>query len=176
MLRTILMMTALSLAACGSSSSTPIAPGPPQTPDAAPRDVVAPADAAPVALPPPVDAAPPPPDPAAIMAALLADETAAYEAAKPVLVATCARCHQQGGKKASRGKLKHFDMTSYPFTGHHTREVGPKLREVLGAAGKPASMPPDGDLTPEQLAPMLRLAEAWDAAEAGGAHAATAAE
>ena len=86
------------------------------------------------------------------MAALLADETAAYEAAKPVLVATCARCHQQGGKKASRGKLKHFDMTSYPFTGHHTREVGPKLREVLGAAGKPASMPPDGDLTPEQVA------------------------
>lgn len=173
MLRSILLSLTLTTAACGNSAAPLIAPGPPQGRDAAPPPTLTPIDAAPREIAPelPPDAAPPPPDPAAIKAALLADETAAYEAAKPVLVAACARCHQQGGKKASRGKLKHFDMTSYPFTGHHTHEMGPKLREVLGAAGKPATMPPDGDLTPEQLAPMLRLAEAWDASEAGGAHA-----
>ena len=164
------------LGAFGSKTAPPTAT--PTAFDAAPARTLATVDAAAASTippPPPPDAAPPPPpDPAAIRAGLLAAEVAAYDAARPALERTCARCHVRGGKKASSGKLKHFDMSAYPFKGHHVTEVGPKLREVLGADGGKATMPKDDpeQVTSEELALMLALATAWDAAHAGEVDAA----
>ena len=63
------------------------------------------------------------PDPAQVKAELLAAEQAAFDKAKPVLEKNCARCHSKGGAKAAKKKLDHFDMTTYPFGGHHAAVV-----------------------------------------------------
>lgn len=120
------------------------------------------------------DVPPPPagPDAAQVKADLLAAETAAHEAAKPVLGKYCAGCHQQGGKKASAKKLGHFDMTTYPFAGHHTAEIGKVMREVLGVGGGKPTMPYDkpGAVKGDELALIVAWSEAFDASHAGGAH------
>lgn len=150
---TILFVTA---AACGSKTKGGTTSPPPVTADAA------------VATEPAPDAAPSGPS----KEELLAAEQSAYETAKPVFEKYCSACHEQGGKKATAKKLGHFDMTSWPFGGHHTGEMGPKLREVLGIDGGKATMPDDhpGAVQGDDLARVAALADAWDKAEAGGAH------
>jgi hypothetical protein len=154
-------------AACGSKSSpattTPDEPVPEVSPDAG----VEPVETAPDAAPEPAE-----PDPAQVKAALLAAETAAYEAAKPVFEQYCASCHQQGKRGASKKKLDHFDMTAYPFGGHHAGEMSKEIREVLGIDGGKATMPKNkpGSVNGDDLALIAAWADAFDAAHEGGAH------
>lgn len=122
--------------------------------------------------PPDVQTPPPGPDAAQQKADLLAAETTAYDAAKPVFAKYCAGCHQQGGKKATGKKLGHFDITTYPLAGHHASEVGSVVREVLGIGGTKPTMPYDkpGAVKGDELALIAAWADAFDAAKAGGAH------
>ncbi len=127
-----------------------------------PVDPVKPAE------PPP----PPPPDPAQIKADLLAAEMAAYEKAKPVFEKWCAKCHSKSGRKQSVSKREHFDMTNYPFAGHHAMEVHSEVREVLGLTGKKPTMPSDnkGAVKGDELELIKAWADAFDASHKGGAH------
>ena len=170
------ILSAAALAACGSSSSA-------SRPTTPPLDDVAPADAGPSTNPPVADAAPipvaetkptapPPPDMAKVRADLLVAETAAFAQARPVFVTFCSKCHMDGGKKASKKKLDHFDMTAYPMGGHHVGTMGPTIREVLGLDGKKAEMPIDrpGSVKGADLALVVTWANAWQAANDAGAH------
>lgn len=171
------ILATAAIAACGSKASKPTTP--PEVvvdqPDA-PAVVEAPVGDEPAdgeAAAKPAD--PPAPDPAQIKIALLAAETAAYQSAKPVFEKYCAGCHQQGGKKASAKKLGHFDMTTYPFAGHHAMEVSGTLRTVLGIGGGKPTMPfgKPGAVKGDDLALIAAWADAFDASHAGGAHAGT---
>jgi mono/diheme cytochrome c family protein len=154
-------------AACGGSKP-PAKVVDPAPVAAAPVESVpsTPAESIPVAEKPPVE---PPVD---AKADALKVEMAAYERAKPIFVANCARCHSKGQSKASAKKLGHFDMTSYPFTGHHAATIGDEISEVLGQSGKPATMPIDkrGAVKGDDLALMMAWSAAWTAAEKLGAH------
>ena len=105
-------------------------------------------------------------------AALLAAERAAYDKAKPVFDKYCAGCHTHGGKQATEKKLDHFEMTSYPFGGHHAGTLGPTIRKVLAVDGGKATMPngKPGSVTGDDLAVITAWSRAWDAAQAAGAH------
>lgn len=123
--------------------------------------------------PEPVKPAPPPePDPEDVKAELLAAETSAWDTAKPVFEKYCSGCHTDGGKKASKKKLGHFNMSSYPPGGHHTATIGYTIREVLGQSGKKATMPygKPGTVQGDDLATIIAWTNAWEAAEQGGAH------
>jgi|GEM_PF-1129907 len=111
-------------------------------------------------------------DEAAAQAGRVAAETAAYQQAKPVLAKYCAGCHQQGGKKATAKKLEHFDLTSYPFGGHHTAEITHVMREVLGISGGKPTMPSDkpGAVKGDDLALIAAWADAYDAAHPPAGH------
>jgi hypothetical protein len=111
------------------------------------------------------EVAPAPSDP-------LAAEQAAYERARPVFERHCARCHTTAGSKAKRGMLSHFNMDQYPFGGHHADEIAQEIRLVLGAAGKPPTMPRDdkGAVRGEELTLVLAWADAFDEAHASQAH------
>lgn len=162
------------VAACGGSSSQPTTTPPPVDPvpmneegeasSAATADSVEPVK--------PTEPAEPAADPAKLEAELLAAEMAAYERAKPVFDKWCAKCHVKGGKKATASKLKHFDMTTYPFGGHHAMEISSEVREVLGLTGKKATMPADkkGAVKGEELELIEVWADAFDASHKGGAH------
>lgn len=116
---------------------------------------------------------PPKPDPEKVKADLLAAENAAYDNAKPVFRKYCASCHTKGGKKATGKKLGHFDMTTYPFGGAHTKSIGNEVRVVLAIDGnKKATMPDDkpGSIKGDDLALIKAWTEAWQAAGAAGVH------
>jgi hypothetical protein len=151
----------------GPASSTTAPPPAPDTSTAEPTPPPTP-PTEPTPPPPP----PPPPDP---RIALRDAETAAYENAKPVFENACAKCHTESGAKANPGKLKHFNMTAYPFTGHHADSITKAIRHVLGVDGKKPSMPKDkpGSVKGDDLEKIKAWADAYDAAEAGGAHAAS---
>jgi len=102
----------------------------------------------------------------------LVAETQAWVAAGPVLEKSCARCHTQGAKSATKRKLAHFDMTSYPLGGHHAATIGATLRDVLGVTGKRPRMPADrpGIVAGNELAAIEAWAHAWDAADKAGLH------
>jgi mono/diheme cytochrome c family protein len=104
--------------------------------------------------------------------AVLADEQAAFDKAKPVFAKYCAGCHTQGAKQATAKKLDHFDMTGYPFGGHHAATLGPTIRKVLAIGGGKATMPngKPGSVSGDDLAAIAAWAKAWDAAQAAGAH------
>ncbi len=104
---------------------------------------------------------------------LLAAETTAYEQARPVLDTYCAKCHAKGGKNARPKSLEHFDMSSYPFGGHHAVEIGTEVRKVLGIGGGKPTMPFDhpGAVKGDELALIAAWADAYDKAHEGGAHA-----
>lgn len=163
----------LAVAGCGSKAPEPVEPAPTDPTADQPTPVepapVEPAPADPVAAepPPPVE---PVPDPSA---ELLAAETAAWDKAKPVLDKFCAGCHVAGNKKATKKKLDHFDMTAYPPKGHHDEPITEEIREVLGATGKKPTMPygKGGAVKGDDLAVILAWADAYDAADKGGAHA-----
>jgi hypothetical protein len=103
---------------------------------------------------------------------LLADEQAAFDKAKPAFEKYCAGCHTQGAKQATAKKLDHFNMTSYPFGGHHAGTLGPTIRKVLAIGGGKATMPDGkpGSVAGDDLSVIATWAKAWDAAQAAGAH------
>lgn len=164
-----LCLTFLFVAACGSKSSPPSTT--PDDPD--PDPIAAPdAGAEPVATAPDAAPAPAEPDPAQIKAELLAAENAAFETAKPVFEKFCSSCHQQGKKSATQKKLDHFDMTEYPFAGHHAGEMAETIRKVLGIDGGKATMPKNkpGSVKGDDLAAIAAWADAFEASHEGGAH------
>ena len=117
---------------------------------------------------------PPAPDPAKVKAELLAAEQAAFEKAKPVFNKFCAKCHTKSGGKWSQKKGDHFDMTKYPFGGHHAMEISGEIRKSLGiTGGKKPTMPADnkGAVKGEDLALIAAWADAFDKSHAAGAHA-----
>ena len=157
-------------AACGSGSSST----PPTTPDPQPDPAGEP-DAAveePVAQAPDAAPEPPKPDPAQIKAELLAAETAAFEKAKPTFDKYCSSCHVQGKRGAKKKTLEHFDMTKYPFGGHHAGEITASIRKALAIGGGKATMPKGkpGSVPADDLALIAAWADAFDASMAGGAH------
>lgn len=93
-------------------------------------------------------------------------EQAAFDKAKPVFVKYCASCHTKGGAKATAKKLDHFDMTVYPFGGHHAGTMAATIRKVLGIGGRKPSMPADrkGAVKGDELALIAAWADAFDAA------------
>jgi mono/diheme cytochrome c family protein len=156
------------LVACGSKP-------PPPAPAPAPEPAPAPVAEAPPPAPAPAPSEPvaPAPDPEKVKADLLAAETAAYDKAKPVFAKYCASCHVKGGKRADAKKLKHFDMTTYPFGGEHAKSIGNEVRITLGVdTAKKPSMPADkpGSVKGEDLAAITAWTEAWRAAGQGGVH------
>jgi mono/diheme cytochrome c family protein len=163
-MKTILFSTLVAFAACGGGGSKPAT-----TPDPAPEPTEAVAKTAPPAedqMPePPPEAAPPDPKVVAMEA-----ETAAYEAAKPVFTGACGGCHTQGAKNANKKKLGELDITSYPFTGKHAKTAD--IRKVLGIGGGKATMPKGkaGSVKGDDLAAIAAWADAYDAADAAGAH------
>lgn len=173
-----LILTLTAMVACGGGSSKPPA-GPVSNPDpvpmtepATPTDPIAKTPTTEPTEPEPPKPDPAKPDPAKVKAQLLAAETAAYEKAKPVFEANCARCHTQGGKLQSKKKRDHFDMTTYPFGGHHAMEISAQIRKSLGITGTKVTMPYDkkGAVKGADLALIAAWADAFDAAHAGGAH------
>ena len=167
-MRAVLLLV---LVACGSRTSPP-ATAPSVAPAAEPTAPVSettPAEPATPAKPtPPVE--PPAPEPVDSKTQLAAAETAAYEKAKPVFDKWCASCHSKDGKKWTEKKLEHFDMTTYPFGGHHAAEIGGEVKEALGLTGKKPTMPKDkkGAVQGEELALIKAWADAFDAAHPGG--------
>ncbi|HEX5058625.1 MAG TPA: c-type cytochrome [Kofleriaceae bacterium] len=95
-----------------------------------------------------------------------ADETAAYENAKPVFTKYCASCHTKAGAKATAKKLDHFDMTTYPFGGHHATTIAATMRKVLAIKGGKPTMPSDrkGAVKGDELALIAAWCDAFDAA------------
>ena len=159
------LLLILALCACGSSSKPQ-----PTPPVNDPVPMPEPTPSTPDKQPDPVAPAPEPkPDP---KAELLAAETAAFEKAKPVFDKWCAKCHSQGNRLATQKKLDHFDMTKYPFGGHHAMEVSKAIRKALGIGGGKPTMPFDkkGAVQGEELAAIAAWADAFDASHAGGAH------
>lgn len=158
-------------AACGGSSKPePVGPA---TPD--PIPMTEPAKPDPVATTPAepkVEPAEPAPDPMKIKMELLAVEKAAFEKARPVFQANCASCHAKGGKGAKAKTLDHFEMTTYPFGGHHAMELGTSIRKALGIGGGKPTMPKTkpGAVKGDDLALIAAWADAFDASHAGGAH------
>jgi hypothetical protein len=105
-------------------------------------------------------------------AKLLAAEMSAWQTAKPTFMKYCTTCHTKDGRKATKKKLNHFAMDTYPFGGHHTKKIGFTIREVLGLTGEKPRMPADkpGAVKGDELATIKAWTEAWEAAETGGAH------
>jgi hypothetical protein len=102
-----------------------------------------------------------------------AAELAAYQKAKPVFDKFCAKCHATSGAKSSAKKLGHFDMTSYPFGGHHADYVGLAVRQTLGVeGGKEATMPDDdpGAVKGADLDAIVAWSRAFDDAHPGAAN------
>jgi cytochrome c553 len=158
-------------ACSGSSKSTmPTTP----TPDPVPMTEEPPSEPAnPVDPVKPVEPAQPAaPDPAKIKADLLAAEQAAFDNAKPVFDKWCAKCHSKDGKSTSAKKREHFDMTTYPFGGHHAMEISGEIRKTLGLTGKKPTMPADkkGAVQGEELELIKAWADSFDASHKGGAH------
>ncbi|MEJ7598384.1 MAG: hypothetical protein WKG01_10775 [Kofleriaceae bacterium] len=126
----------------------------------------------PALVEPAPESTPAAPDPAKIKADLLALEMAAYEKSKPVFAKFCASCHSKGQKNAKKKTLDHFDISTYPFAGHHAMELGEAVRDVLGLTGDKPTMPKGkpGAVKGDDLALIAAWADAFDAAHKGGAH------
>jgi hypothetical protein len=174
MMKQTLFACVLAATACGGTSSKAVTPATGSTdpvPMTAPAPTVAPVE--PVEPAKPTEPAQPAaPDPAQVKAELLAAETAAFEKAKPVFDKYCAKCHSKDGSKQSAAKREHFDMTTYPFGGHHGMDVHNEIRIVLGVTGKKPTMPADkkGAVKGAELDLIKAWADAFDASHKGGAH------
>ncbi|MDQ3340518.1 MAG: hypothetical protein M4D80_35620 [Myxococcota bacterium] len=171
-MKTILFSMLLAAAACGGGGSK-----------AKPETTPTPTEPTPVAkteTPPAEETKPttpveePKPDPEAMKKEALATETAAYEKAKPVFETACKSCHFKGQKNASAKKLAELDITTYPFAGKHA--TAKDVRTVLAIGGGKPTMPKNkpGSVKGDDLAAIAAWADAWDAAEAAGAHPAPA--
>ena len=111
------------------------------------------------------------PSPEQLPSSVAPAERQAYSRARPVFERYCAGCHTPGGGNSEA--VEHFNIGTYPFTGHHSHEVAETVRRALGATGKPATMPADrpGIVKGEELTRVLQWADAFD-----GAHPESAAE
>ena len=109
------------------------------------------------------------PSPEQLPTGVAAAERQAYAQARPVFERYCAGCHTPGAGNSEA--VEHFNMGSYPFSGHHSHEAAETVRSVLGARGKPATMPADrpGIVKGEELTRVLQWADAFDAAHPGSA-------
>ncbi len=169
-----LRVIALCLAcACGGGSSKPMTPTTATTDPVPMTEPTTPAGTEPANPVEPVKPVEPAaPDPVMIKADLLAAETTAYEKAKPVFEKYCAKCHSKAGSKQSASKREHFDMTTYPFGGHHAMDVHNEVREVLGLTGKKPTMPADkkGAVKGDELDLIKVWTDAFEASHKGGAH------
>jgi hypothetical protein len=98
-------------------------------------------------------------------AAVTEEERTAYEKARPVFETYCAKCHTTQGNGSAMA-MHHFNMDTYPFGGHHATQITATIREVLGASGKPATMPRDnpGAVKGQDLQVILAWADAYDRA------------
>jgi len=96
-------------------------------------------------------------------------EQAAYAKAKPVFAKYCASCHTKDGAKATAKKLDHFDMTTYPFGGHHAMTMATTIRKVLAIGGGKPTMPANkkGAVKGDELALIAAWADAFEAAHKG---------
>lgn len=166
-MKSILFSMLVVIGACGGGSKATPAQEPATATTTEPAAPAAPA--APTAAEEP--AKPAEPDPAQVKADLLAAETTAFEAAKPVFTKFCESCHVQGKRNATKKKLEELDITSYPFAGKHNKAKD--IREVLAIGGGKPTMPKGkpGAVKGDDLALIAAWADAWDAAEQGGAHA-----
>lgn len=97
-------------------------------------------------------------------------EQDAFVLARPVFQRYCASCHTTKGDRSRAASLRHFRMDSYPLGGHHAAKIAATIRGVLGASGKPATMPSDrpGIVQGEELRLILEWAEAFDRAHPPG--------
>jgi mono/diheme cytochrome c family protein len=162
-----LLFTTLSAlsAACGS-------PKPATTATATPTPVVTspPTPTAELAATTESPAAPPL-DP---NADLLAAEISAYETARPVFETWCVTCHQYAGgsSRTYPNAFKALGVSEYPFSGRHS--TAKDIRAVLAIGGGRPSMPKNkkGAVQGQELAAIAAWADAWDRADAAGAHAA----
>jgi hypothetical protein len=160
-------LAAIAVAACGGKSPAEPAAAPPPAAEPSAGGEATPVEPQ-VDAPASEPAEPPPPDPAELAAA----EQSAYELAEPIFKQYCAKCHAKGGSKARRKSLKHFDMTSYPFGGHHAAEITAEIREVLAIGGGKAIMPKDkpGSVQGPELSLISDWADAYDKAHAAAPH------
>ena len=174
-MKTLLFLSILGLTACGGGGSKPATT--PEPTETTPTDNMAnaatpPAQPAEPAEPatPPADPTPPQPDPKQVA---METELAAFENAKPTFEKFCSGCHLQGKRGATKKALAELDITAYPFTGEHAN--GPDIRKSLGIGGGKAKMPKNkpGSVKGDDLAKITAWLDAWDAAEAAGAHAAS---
>lgn len=165
-MKSILLSMLVTIAACGGGGSKPTTTQEPTPPT--PTEASNPPPAETKQEPPPVEPAPDPDQP---KKDALAAELAAFEKAKPVFEKFCQSCHVKGQKNANAKKLGEFEMTAYPFTGEHN--TAKDIREVLAIGGGKATMPKTkpGSVKGDDLATIAAWADAWDAAEAAGAHA-----
>lgn len=161
----------VAFAACGGGSSKPAPVTPEPTPVAVEPTPQPPAEPVAVVEPAP-EPTPAAPEPAKVKADLLAVEMAAYEKSKPVFEKFCASCHSKGQKNAKKKTLDHFDISTYPFGGHHAMELGVSVRKVLGLTGDKSTMPKGkpGAVKGDDLALVAAWADAFDASHKGGAH------
>ncbi len=168
-MKTILFSILVGLAACGGGKKPDAAkPDPTPTPtEPTPVANDTPAVKPTQPTPPPEE---PKPDPEAEKKAALDKELAAFETAKPVFEGACKSCHVKGQKNASAKKLGAFEITAYPFAGKHG--TAKDVRKVLGIGGGKPTMPKTkpGSVKGDDLAAIAAWADAYDAAEAAGAH------
>jgi mono/diheme cytochrome c family protein len=167
-IRSFALFALLAQFACGSKSPAPTTAPATEQPEHH-HAAEAPPDASTSQPAPAEKPAEAPVDP---KAELLAAETDAWNAAKPVFDQACAGCHTTAGKKASKKKLDHFNFDSYPPGGHHAATIGFTIRDVLGISGKKPTMPDDkpGSVKGDDLAKIKAWTDAWEAAEKAGAH------
>jgi len=167
-MKTILFSILIGLAACGGGKKETAKPEPTETTPPTPTETKTetPAETKQEAPPP----EPAKPDPEALKKEAMDAETAAYEKAKPVFEGFCKGCHVKGQKNATAKKLAEFDITAYPFAGKHANAKD--IRTVLGIGGGKPTMPKTkpGSVKGDDLAAISAWADAWDAADAAGAH------
>lgn len=168
-MKTLLIVSILSMTACGGGGSKPAKPEPVETtPTPTEATPMAQPEAQPVETKPAEPPPPPAPDPKVVA---MEAETAAFAKAKPVFDKSCMGCHGKG-RGATKKALAELDINQYPFKGKHGNAAD--IRKVLGIGGGKATMPKNkpGSVKGDDLAAIAAWADAWDAAETAGAHAA----
>ena len=164
----VLVFSIFCLTACGGGSKPATTPEPTPEPTTTDPTAVAPTEPTEPAEPAPTEPTEPAPDPKQVA---MEAELAAYETAKPVFEKFCIGCHQKGKRGATKKALRELEITEYPFKGEHAN--APDIRKALGIGGGKATMPRNkpGAVKGDDLAAISAWLDAWDAAEAAGAHA-----
>ena len=77
-----------------------------------------------------------------------------------------------GEPGAKKETLEHFDMSAYPFGGHHAKEIAKSIRTALAIGGGEATMPKDdkGAVKGDELQLIVAWVEAFERATPAGDH------